>query len=561
MRKKRKPLPVVRTELNPIFEGCYTTHSDIKRANRQCENLLLDMETIAALAHLLGKDYPAQNLETFWQKVLFNQFHDILDGSAISESYRYSLNLAEEVLSKSKNLINDSLVFIAGQVNTCGEGIPLLVFNQLGWVRSEPVEFELPCEFSGKEGYLKDCEGKNIPVQVIENKKGLFIAENIPSFGYKTYWLNEGTGNCSNGGNISADRETGIFETRYYRLEVTPDTGVIRRLYDKINKKEVLSIGRSVAEDPSSYWAETCGNLLQISQEKPHQMSAWIIGNILRTENLLGLEEFKILENGPVRLVLGIKRRYSNSSLNQKIILYANLPQIDFSLFTDWQEKGSSREGVPLLRVKFRVAFDGPQAEFETPFGWQVRQSEGKELPALKVVSLAERNYRFGLLNREKYGYLVDGNNISLTILRNPYEPDPLPDNGPQRVDYRLRFGRLRKQEMAKEASSYNRPLYTVVGANRPGKLPSTLSFLKFHSSSCIPSSLYRALNGKGLMLRFYESTGHKGKVFLEFNFPVRKIIKTDLLGRGNHSIQVRQKKSSLSFNKYSLNTIRLLSD
>ena len=573
--RKRKVYPVVRTELNAVFEGCYTTHSDIKRANRNCENNLLTLETLAALANLLGKEYPVQKLESCWQTTLFNQFHDIFDGSAISESYRYSRDLAKEVLESSTGLLNESLNFIVNQVNTQGDGTPILVFNQLGWERSEPVEFALPSGISGKEVSLTDERGKRIPVQIIQGKKGIFIADNIPSFGYKAYWLKEGPyddhdphlnplplegEDRGEGAKVSADIKSGIFETDYYRLEIAPDTGVIRRLYDKANRREVLSVGRSVPEDQSSYWAETCGNLLQVSQEKPHPMSAWIIGNVFRTENLLGLEEFKILEEGPVRLVLGIKRRYKNSLIDQKVIIYAGLPQVDFSLFTDWQEKGSSQDGVPMLRVKFRAGFDQPQAEFEIPFGWQVRKTEGKELPALKAVSLAEGRYRLGLLNREKHGYSVDGNNIALTILRNPYEPDSLPDSGPQKVDYRLRFGKLNQVEMAKEAAGYNRFFSVVLASKHPGKLPSTFSFLKFQSQNCIPSSLYQSLDGKSLILRFYEVQGRKGKSSLKFNFPVKSIVKTDLFGKGTQTIPVCKDKASVSVNKYSLNTIQLKS-
>ncbi|MFH0797654.1 MAG: glycoside hydrolase family 38 C-terminal domain-containing protein [Candidatus Omnitrophota bacterium] len=575
--RKRKGYPVIKTELNSVFEGCYTTHSDIKRANRQCENTLLTLETLAALANLLGKDYPVQKLESCWQTTLFNQFHDIFDGSAISESYRYSRGLAKEVLESSTGLINESLNFIADQVNTQGEGTPLVVFNQLGWERSEPVEFVIPSGISGKDVYLVDEKGKRIPVQIISSppcgggvgggvkKRALFIADNVPSFGYRTYWLKEGflsslRESGSDRDNLSSDIKSGIFENDYYRLEIAPDTGVIRRLYDKVSKREVLSVGRSVSEDQSSYWAETCGNLLQVLQEKPHPMSSWIIGNVFRTENLFGLEEFKVLEEGSVRLVLGIKRRYKDSPIDQKVIIYAGLPQVDFSLFTDWQEKGSSRDGVPMLRVKFRAGFDRSQAEFEIPFGWQVRKTEGKELPALKAVSLAEGNYRLGLLNREKHGYSVDGNNIALTLLRNPYEPDVLPDSGPQEVGYRLRFGKLDQVEMAKEAVSYNRPLSAVLASKHPGKLPSSFSFLKLQSQNCIPSSLYQSLDGKNLILRFYEVLGRKGKSSLKFNFPVKSILKADLFGKGSQTIPVRKDKASISVNKYSLNTIQLKS-
>ncbi|HZQ26534.1 MAG TPA: hypothetical protein VFA94_02440, partial [Acidimicrobiales bacterium] len=79
-------LPVHRGESATTFEGCYTTHADTKRFNRHGENLLQTAETLAALA---GHDDAERlgDLVEAWRTVLFNQFHDILDGSAIREVY------------------------------------------------------------------------------------------------------------------------------------------------------------------------------------------------------------------------------------------------------------------------------------------------------------------------------------------------------------------------------------------------------------------------------------------------------------------------------------------
>ena len=559
--RNRTKYPVVKKELNSIFEGCYTTHSDIKQENRECENSLLTLETIATLAGLLGKKYPAEELERWWQDTLFNQFHDIFDGSAISESYRYSKGLANKVLTDSKRVLADTLGFLSKRIDTTGEGIPLVVFNPLGWKRTEVVEFELPEGISGKELHAVDNKGTQFPIQTAE-KKALFLVENIPSFGYKTYWLKEGHCELSPSPCLSPQGRgvgEGVFETEYYRIEVAPDSGLIRRLYDKKNKREVLSIGRSIGEDPSSYWAETCGNLLQVLQEKPHGMSAWIIGNIMRTENLLDLEEFKVIESGPVLTTLSIKRRYRNSTIEQRITLCPDLSRIDFEVIADWQEKGSAKDGVPMLRVNFQADFDRPLAEFEIPFGWQERRTDGKELPALKAASLAENGYRVGLLNREKHGYLVNGKNLGLTLLRNPYEPDSLPDSGTHRIGYRLLFGKISRAEMSRQAASYNRPLSVCLTDNHNGKLPPEFSFLGFRSEDCVPSSLQKSLDGKNLTLRFYNLSGRKTKAELRFGIPLKGLFQTDLLEEKTGRIPVRKDKTLLPVKPYSLNTIKIV--
>ncbi|MCM8760507.1 MAG: hypothetical protein NC832_02170, partial [Candidatus Omnitrophica bacterium] len=97
IEKSRSKLPVIKEELNTIYEGCYTTHSDIKKANRESEHLLLSLETISAIANLKGENYPERELEEMWHTTCFNQFHDILDGSAIHSSYEYSIQIANQV--------------------------------------------------------------------------------------------------------------------------------------------------------------------------------------------------------------------------------------------------------------------------------------------------------------------------------------------------------------------------------------------------------------------------------------------------------------------------------
>ncbi|MFH2068408.1 MAG: glycoside hydrolase family 38 C-terminal domain-containing protein [Candidatus Omnitrophota bacterium] len=559
--RNKKNYPVVKKELNSIFEGCYTTHSDIKQENRECENSLLTLETIVALAGLLGKEYPAKKLESWWQDTLFNQFHDIFDGSAISESYQYSKGLADKVIAGNKALLAENLTFISKQVNTTKEGIPLVVFNSLGWKRSGVVEFELPEGTAGKELHVIDGKGKQMPVQAAGKKSALFLAESIPSFGYKTYWLKIGSCNPAPppAPLPTGEREKeGMFETSHYRIEIAPDSGVIRRLYDKKNEREVLSVGRSVGEDRSSYWAETCGNLLQVLQEKPHGMSAWIIGNIARIENLLDLEEFKVVESGPVRTTLSIKRRYRESMIEQKITLYAALPWIDFEVIADWQEKGSDKDGVPMLRVNFQADFDRPLAEFEIPFGWQERRTEGKELPALKAVSLAEKGYRLGLLNREKHGYLVNGKNLGLTLLRNPYEPDSLPDSGTHCIGYRLIFGKISKAEMSRQAASYNRLLSVCLTDNHGGKLPPELSLLDFRSGDCVPSSLQKSLDGKNLTLRFYNVSDKKTTTELKFGFSPKGLFRTGLPEEKGDPISIRKNKALVPAKPRSLNTLKI---
>ena len=93
-------LPTVCGELNTVFEGCYTSHADIKRLNRQWENGLLTAEATATVARLLtGAAYPLAELAEAWRTGCFHQFHDILCGCAIGVTYREAAERLGEVLA------------------------------------------------------------------------------------------------------------------------------------------------------------------------------------------------------------------------------------------------------------------------------------------------------------------------------------------------------------------------------------------------------------------------------------------------------------------------------
>ncbi len=216
--------PILQDELYLEFHrGCYTTHADQKRWNRRCEDLLYQAELFAALASILtGAIYRKTDLEVAWKRVLLNQFHDILPGSAIPEVYvdanrdwQEAQRVGAEILAEAIEAIASLIDFSPpAPLNTAQDGMlyPVIVFNPLNWQRSELVSVALPAP-----SQKKDCSGvesreireslemknhQNHPAhwQVYDNagnllrsqicdRNLLFVASEVPGVGYRVFWL------------------------------------------------------------------------------------------------------------------------------------------------------------------------------------------------------------------------------------------------------------------------------------------------------------------------------------------------------------------------------------
>jgi len=117
-------------EMQFIFEGCYSNVSDIKEGNRNSENSLYSSEFFNTLRWLNGDKYPADELRDLWTTVTFNQFHDILPGSAINEANKEAVARYSEVLRKSKELRDNAFRKMADEVVfKTNMGQPVVAYN------------------------------------------------------------------------------------------------------------------------------------------------------------------------------------------------------------------------------------------------------------------------------------------------------------------------------------------------------------------------------------------------------------------------------------------------
>jgi len=545
-------LPLLKQELNFTFPACYTTQGETKKLNRRSENLLLSAEKFSALAAFSGyRDYyPERDLDEAWKTVLRNQFHDILDGSSIGPVYEETKKHYEAALARGQRALDFSLETIANAIDTRGEGLPLIVSNPLFWERSEPVEGEACFAQRVRSINITDGEGAEIPCQIVgEEKQGdgwlyrfIFIAENVPSFGYKTYRILE-TGTRTDYKSSLSVQDT-VIENEQLRVSLDPQTGWIRSLLDKRSGREALA-------------AE--GNVLEAIVDEPPSMSAWELG-LKETVARIGETgaRVEVIEKGPVRGIIRITNPFRHSLFVQDIILYEKVPRVDCRMRMNWQERNL------MIKASFPVTARNSKADFEIPYGFIPRPADGTEVPALRWIDLTDESGSFGLslLNDSKYGFDVKGKTMRLSVIHGATSPDPEADRGEHELLYSLYPHAGSWQEAATQRKGYelNNPLIARIGLVHPGNLPAVFSFIRVEPGNVILSAVKKEAGyyERAVILRVYEMFGRPTDLKIELPWSV-EAWETNLIERPLAKIDSGDKMLNFKLKPFEVKTIKIV--
>ncbi|HAH87947.1 MAG TPA: alpha-mannosidase, partial [Armatimonadetes bacterium] len=483
-----------------LHRGTYTSQAKTKRYNRKSELALRDAEQLSSVANGMGFDYPKQELVSDWETVLLNQFHDVIPGSSITEVYKDSEEQYRQVLSSAKTITENALEHITQNIDTAGDGAPIVAFNTLSWERSGAVA--IPGRKSSTQ--VLDTEGHPIPSQ--QTADGLiFWAEGIPSCGYKVFRLTDGKKEERSPFTV----KDGTITTPYYNIEIAKD-GSIPRLYDRENSREVLPKGARA-------------NILQVFEDKPSNWDAWDI-ELQYQDKMWEFTASKapvVIENGPVRLVVEAELKYGKSTINQKIILYARTRRIDFETKVDWQERRT------LLKTAFPVDIRSAQATYEIAYGaierpthWNTSWDAARfEVSGHRWADLSEPGYGVSLLNDSKYGWDIKGNVMRLSLLRSPENPDPDADKGEHTFTYSLFPHSGGWTEGTLQAGhELNVPIRACADSIHGGSLPSRHSFISVDRPGVIVDAVKQAEDSGSTIVRLYEAYGSRGPVTLTFH-------------------------------------------
>ena len=293
-------LPVWNDEMYYEFHrGTYTSQANNKKNNRLCELLYRRAEIASVFAndacHLA---YPYETLLQGYQRLLTNQFHDILPGSSIHQVYEDCAKDYAWIQNNSTAILNTALAALEAQIPH-GEG-DILVWNFLSWPRSQCVSVclkDTPLS-SASAVTAFNAAGKAMKSSFAPASGVLtFLAEDVPAMGYALFSLRA----CAPEASPSVSVSQSGLENRFYKIRLD-ENGHFVSLYDK-------RCGREVLAGPS--------NRLVIFEDKPAAESAWNIDLEYQNKrwDLDGVEEIRVVEQTPLRGVKSLTNlRFANES-------------------------------------------------------------------------------------------------------------------------------------------------------------------------------------------------------------------------------------------------------
>lgn len=497
--------------------GTYTSMARNKKFNRKSEFLFQDAEWLSSFNTMTDskQKYPQLQINGGWKTILLNQFHDILPGSSIKEVYEDSRKQYLEVFDSGEEIVNKAIHSIASKIGLKEESI--VVFNSLPFDRSDIVKVH-----SGSGGIEIYDAGKRVPVQYTEDGQVLFYAQDVPSKGYKVYKVMPSAAERP----AAEDRNIYIsqneLKNRYFDIKLDAEGNFIS-IYDLENKREVLKKGER-------------GNVLQAFEDKPARFDAWNIDIYYRQKmwEVNEVTDIKVLEAGPVRGCLQIKKKFLNSVIIQNIYIYNDIPRIDFDTTVDWKEK------QVLLKAAFPVDIHTEKAVYEIQYGnverpthWNTSWDYARfEVCAHKWVDLSEDDYGVSLMNDCKYGHDVKDQVMRLTLIKSGVYPNEYADQEVHKFVYCLypHCGDWKCAGTVQQAYKLNCPMYSTIMSPQDGELPTAMSLIKINCENVIAEVVKKAEDSDDWIVRLYECYNRRSNVRVKLVKELAKVAECDLM-------------------------------
>ncbi len=530
-------------------------------------NTLLAAEKFAAVNHALKfADYPQDQFDFLWKKLIesMDHNHDGQGGMVGDGRKRSYMDLAS---LQGGEILRDMLRNIAERVEIpVARSFPIVVFNPLGWARTDVVQAHLtlygevsPADIADyKKGLrLVDEAGASTPFHVQQYSENIsraleviFVATGVPSLGYKTYYL------------VAADQPEALSPAASVQLDPDKDRTESRRAYgsDVVENDQVrVTVDRAtgrVAIFDKALNRDVCRDMEIVAVEERG-------GNYIGIEPLSGrtipnsVNSVELEENNPIRTVVKIVGQIADIPIVQRVSVYRGLNRVDIENTIEWR-------GPRLVRLQqlFPLEPQGAAIHYGVPFGANsfdniMPKSGPRAADEIKPESWKQVRHIHDWIHagNSEWGLTIAANQqlmkienglIRAEMLRGPRYTSVKVVRGeevtsmqyPPVGTYVFRYslsaspGDWKTAKSHRTGMSFNNSLIPVSVVDRLStkSLPPTNSFASVAAENLVISAVKKADKDGSVVLRLYEIEGSEAETAVELLGQKRKFQELNLL-------------------------------
>lgn len=532
------------------------------------------MSSYQAMASGSFTAYPVEAINAAWKAKIYPDHGwggngGVMTDNEFHRKYEYALSEAEKVIERQSTLLASSV-----KVNE-EKGRPIIVFNNLSYNRTAPVCMDIRLD----EGFanqlaIQDAKGINIPIQLsdvsyypnksIEKATVHFIANNVPSMGLQTYYLNPSNQMTP----LSPAQNTKVIENTYYKIELVD--GGIKQIFDKelnapllnTNKflgGEVITM-RSIGNGAGEFDAVQQPDMDGFDKTSAHAIS------------------WEIKEDGPVYTTYKMRTPIRNVVIEQTLRVYHQTKQIDMDVdLLNW-------DGVLYreYRLMWPLALDKADVSYEVPYGaltvgkdempgaagerYYVKNKEQRPRGIGNWISAANDKVAVTLTSSVAVADYIDPTDqpadytiLQPVLLASRHSCHGLGNPFFQPGDHSYRFsltshssGSRAREE---QGVSANVPLLTVFNPvqNVNASLPETVSFISIKNPNVKVTALKKCEDDNSFIIRLYNTSADKQKVDINiYGKQPATIIHTNLIEEEVNPVEYIQ------LGKYAIETYKL---
>jgi alpha-mannosidase len=552
-------------------------HHDALTASREASKLLPAAEKFLTVSNIIDPkrmQYPFKAFDEAWQAKIYPDHGwgghdgDITD------------NLFKENLVKSRtmgqNLLDKGLNFLSTKIKKNEKlGDPVVLFNSLSWERTDPVTISLDFQKGSTRKLSVISADKKIINSQSSNQEYYedgslkradltFVAENIPSVGYATYYISDKESEL---GAKTPKVSATVYENSYYKVHL--EKGGIAQIYDKEFKKELLATenlkgGEIFTLQSVGNGAGEFGDVQQVSMVDFDKMS-------------LHDPEWEVLENGPVYTKYRLEQKIKHAIVRQDVTLYHDLKRIYFNTeLRNW-----SGELYREFRTAFPLNMENSEIAHEVPFGSvrvgkdEIKTAGERYTPLCKDVhpraiidwiSATDKEVSVTLSSSVAAADWIDptSHNNSKAVLQHillasrtscHWEGNEYSQAGNHDFHNVFTSNKAGSEKGQRIAKQENEPISVVIypETSTESFLPESLSFFSIDSDNVIVTTIKKAEDSEEVIARMYNVNGRDEKVNLSSHFNISSYKQTNIIEENPILVSPQLKVGSYAIETFSL--------